>query len=106
MNNDPEAERIAGRLVHFICLDANKSSSADFTFKTRCHFLPKMGERIEYKQMIYEVVRVYHKMVQMPEFDIFPCAIPNVVCRFIGRDDGVDEEVKALLRSLNESHGA
>lgn len=99
-----ELAQIAGVMVHFVCLDVGPSSSEDFEFDARCQFIPRIGDRIEYKRLNMEVTKVLHNLVDGSPKGLGFCAIPTVVCRFLrANDEETDREVARLIQSLSGS---
>ena len=98
---DMENAQMAGQPVHFVCLDVSSSSSDDFEFDARCHFIPRVGECIEYKKLNMVVIRVFYRLVDCTPVDLGFCSSPTVVCHYSGEtDEETVHEVKKLIQSL------
>lgn len=91
-----------GQPVHFTCIDVGKSSKDDFQFKARCHFIPRVGERVGYGQKVMEVIGVIYRAVKNENDGGRPVMVPNVLCRYIGEAPSYESLVKELLLSLQE----
>jgi len=69
-NEELESSILAGNIVHFVWLDPSGDTTKDYEFNASCHFIPRIGDKIELgKNKIAFVKSIYHQLLQNEEFE-------------------------------------
>ena len=65
MDKEIESALIAGHRVRFLYLDPNSDKTKDYEFDARCHFIPRIGDKLEIgKDKTAFVKSIYHRFLQ------------------------------------------
>jgi hypothetical protein len=84
MDKEIENTILAGDLVHFVYLDPTGDTTKDYPFDARCHFIPRIGDRLEIgKDKTAFVKSIHHRFLQSDKFekDIFLQIVTVVLSR-------------------------
>ncbi|OGA59973.1 MAG: hypothetical protein A3G81_26065 [Betaproteobacteria bacterium RIFCSPLOWO2_12_FULL_65_14] len=72
LNREIESSLLAGHQVKFVYLDPQGNEQRDLEFVARCHFLPRVGDKVELgalQQPSAFVKTIYHRFVQSDAFE-------------------------------------